>query len=124
MTISDLKEYMFNLGFENKEIKSFIDKQIKNNSIKSIYVDELTENLYNSLREKVLNLFKDKVEDVCFIKQLNNNTYDEEILDIIELSQVVNKFESLGYSGQYSNCIWFDVGLIDGTSINVYWNRE
>ena len=123
MTISDLKEYMFNLGFENKEIKSFIDKQIKNNSIKSIYVDELTENLYNSLREKVLNLFKDKVEDVCFIKQLNNNTYDEEILDIIELSQVVNKFESLGYSGQYSNCTWFDVGLIDGTSINLYWDR-
>lgn len=124
MTILNLKEYMFNLGFENKEIKSFIDKQIKNNSIKSIYVDELTENLYNSLREMVLNLFKDKIEDVCFIKQLNNNIYDEEILDIIELSQAVNKFESLGYSGQYSNCIWFDVGLIDGTSINVYWNRE
>lgn len=124
MTILDLKEYMFNLGFENKEIKSFIDKQIKNNSTKSIYVDELTESLYNSLREMVLNLFKDKIEDVCFIKQLNNNIYDEEILDIIELSQVVNKFESLGYSGQYSNCIWFDVGLIDGTSINVYWNRE
>lgn len=124
MTISDLKEYMFNLGFENKEIKSFIDKQIKNNSIKSIYVDELTESLYNNLREMVLNLFKDKIEDVCFIKQLNNNIYDEKILDIIELSQAVNKFESLGYSGQYSNCIWFDVGLIDGTSINVYWNRE
>lgn len=124
MTILDLKEYMFNLGFENKEIKSFIDKQIKNNSIKSIYVDELTESLYNNLREMVLNLFKDKIEDVCFIKQLNNNIYDEKILDIIELSQAVNKFESLGYSGQYSNCIWFDVGLIDGTSINVYWNRE
>lgn len=124
MTILDLKEYMFNLGFENKEIKSFIDKQIKNNSIKSIYVDELTESLYNNLREMVLNLFKDKIEDVCFIKQLNNNIYDEKILDIIELSQAVNKFESLGYSGQYSNCIWFDVGLIDRTSINVYWNRE
>lgn len=123
MTILDLKEYMNNLGFKDKEIKLFIDEQLKNNNIKPIYVDELAENLYNILREKVLDLFKDKIENISFIKQLDNNIYDEKVLDIIELSQAVNKFENLGCSGHYLNYTWFDVGLIDGTSINIYWDR-
>ena len=118
MKTIELIAYMKNLGFTNKQSINFIENELQKE------IETLPDNIYNSIKDKILELFKKRVDDINFIKRLNNNIYDEEVLDIIELSQSVNRFESIGASGRYLNCTWFDVGLIDGTSINVYWDRE
>lgn len=126
MKTIELIAYMKNLGFTNKQSINFIENELQKEKVntKPFHIETLPDNIYNSIKDKILELFKKRVDDINFIKRLNNNIYDEEVLDIIELSQSVNRFESIGASGRYLNCIWFDVGLIDGTSINVYWNRE
>lgn len=126
MKTIELIAYMKNLGFTNKQSIDFIENELQKEKVQCspFHVETLPDNIYNSIKDKILSLFKNKIDDINFIKQLDNNIYDEEILDIIELSQLVNRFESLGDSGRYLNYTWFDVGLIDGSSINVYWTRE
>lgn len=126
MKTIELIAYMQNLGFTNKQSIYFIENELQKEKVntESFHIETLPDNIYNSIKDKILELFKNEVDDINFIKQLDNNIYDEEILDIIELSQAVNRFESLGDSGRYLNCTWFDIGLTDGSSVNVYWNRE
>lgn len=121
MKTIELIAYMKNLGFTNRQSIDFIENELQKEKVntKPFHLEELEENIYNNIKDDILKLF----ENINFIKRLNNNIYDEEVLDIIELSQSVNKFESIGASGRYLNCTWFNVGLIDGTSINVYWDR-
>lgn len=125
MKTVELIAYMKNLGFTSKQSIDFIENELKKEKVNTepFYIENLPENIYNSIKDKILKLFENKIDNINFIKRLNNNIYDEEVLDIIELSQSVNRFESIGASGRYLNCTWFDVGLIDGTSINLYWDR-
>lgn len=54
------------------------------------------------------------------IKKLNNQLISDDQFETLEESEYVNRMECVGFSSSNIGCMWWDVELVDGTSIDVF----
>lgn len=54
------------------------------------------------------------------IKKLNNKIISDNQFEMLEESEYVEWMECVGFSSSNIGCLWWDVKLVDGTSIDVF----
>ena len=68
----------------------------------------------------MINLKKIKVMGLEELKKIDKDILSGKQLEELQEHPFVKWFENLGASGCYTGCTWWDILLVDGTSLDVY----